>query len=152
MEYIALYIRPYKRCQYKKISTVSGVHFLFGNVFKLVPFCPSAPFLLDAALLCHPRVLSFLSSSDSFLSCHVRPCFFFCHVRPLSSPVILGLDPRISGLPDQVRQWQERMKARQWQKRKKPREWQVNNCHIRAWPEYPPQTIISPWKPCMSTL
>ena len=33
------------------------MYFLFGNVFKLVPFCPSAPFLLDAALLCHPRTL-----------------------------------------------------------------------------------------------
>ena len=40
------------------------MYFLFGNVFKLVPFCPSAPFLLDAALLCHPRTLfSLLSCS-----------------------------------------------------------------------------------------
>ena len=56
MEYIALYIRPYKRCQYKKKFQLFLVCISYLEMSSdLSSSALSAPFLLDAALLCHPR-------------------------------------------------------------------------------------------------
>ena len=99
MEYIALYIRPHKRCQYKKNFNCFWCVLLIWKCLQT----------------CHlpPSRLPFYWTPLFFV---ILGYFLFCHPRTLFSPVMFGLEPDISltdsrvklspplSLPDLIRQ------------------------------------------------
>lgn len=75
MEYIALYIRPYKRCQYKKNFNCFWCVFLIWKCLQTCHLPPSRlPFYWTPLFFVILGLFFLLSCSVSFFSCHPRAC------------------------------------------------------------------------------